>query len=201
MAIVLFLGHDVKEYMQKGEKTIQELLKASSILCEQCLRAMKRHSRYNESCIVLISNITDETVTDRTLLETYKGQHVVENSFRQLKGPNMASVIYLKNPKRIQALTMLFSFSLLIRALIQYRLRDGLKKHEAENPDVPIRAGWNGRPLKNPTFKLLYEQSINCYYERDGHNEYSFIWPHMEAQRIVESLLDLMGLSVSTLLV
>ena len=106
-----------------------------------CIQYMR-----NESCFVIISNITDEAVCDRELLTTYKGQHVVENSFRQLKGPNLASVIYLKNPARIQALTMLLSFSLLIRALIQHRLREGLKKHEEENPGQPIYAGWNYRP-------------------------------------------------------
>jgi len=58
----------------------------------------------NESSFVIISNVGKETASDRELLVTYKGQQVVENSFRQLKGPNLASVIYLKNPDRIQAL-------------------------------------------------------------------------------------------------
>ena len=160
--------------------------------CRQYLR--------NESCIVLISNVADETVTDRYLVETYKGQQVVENSFRQFKGPNLASVIYLKNPVRIQALTMILSLALLLRALIQFRLRDGLKKHETDNPGVPIMAGWAGRPLKNPTYKLLYEQSINCYYMRDSPGKYIFVWPFAETRQIVESLLALMGLTVSSVL-
>ena len=161
-------------------------------ICRQYIR--------NESCFVIISNITDNTTTDRELLEIYKGQHVVENSFRQFKGPNMASVIYLKNPTRIQALTMILSFSLLIRALIQYRLRAGLKEHQEDNPDIPIYAGWNGRKLANPTFKLFYEQTINCYYEREKSGEYSFIWPYTEAQYIVGSLLSLMGETVASIL-
>ena len=154
----------------------------------------------NKSCLVIISNVIDESVTNRELLETYKGQHVVENSFRQLKSPNLASVIYLKNPKRIGALTMLLTFSLLIRALIQYRLRDGLQKHAEQNPGVPIYAGWGGRELKNPTFKLLYEHSANCYYEREGRGEYLFEWPFSETRMYVEPLLALMGISVKTLL-
>ena len=154
----------------------------------------------NGSCIVLISNVLDETVTDRNLVETYKGQQVVENSFRQFKGPNLASVIYLKNPVRICALTMVLSLALLLRALIQYRLRDGLKKHEADNPGVPIMAGWAGRPLKNPTYKLLYEHSINCYYKCERRGQYSFMWPFVETRQIVESLLSLMGVTVKTLL-
>jgi len=169
------------------------------IQVEQKERACCEYIR-KESCFAIISNVTDETVTSRELLETYKGQHVVENSFRQLKGPNLASVIYLKNPIRIQGLTMLLSFSLLIRAIIQYRLRDGLAKHEQDNPGQPIYAGWGGRPLTKPTFKLLYEHSINCYYEREGPGEYSFIWPYSEAKYIIGSLLKLMGLTISSIL-
>ncbi|MCL1809459.1 MAG: IS1634 family transposase [Clostridiales bacterium] len=162
---------------------------------EACLRHVR-----NESCFVIISNITDKTTTDRELLETYKGQYAVENSFRQLKGPSLASVIYLKNPKRIQALTMILSFSLLLRALIQHRLRAGLAKRQKDCPGEPVYAGWNGRELKNPTFKLLYEQAANCFYEREKLGEYSFIWPHAEAQYIVGSLLLLMGETVGSIL-
>ena len=162
-------------------------------------RECRQHLQ-NESCIVLISNVIDETVTDRCLIETYKGQQTVENSFRQFKGPNLASVIYLKNPARIQALTMILSLALLLRALIQYRLRDGLKKHNEENPGVPIMAGWGGRPLKSPTYKLLYEHSINCYYQRESWGKYRFVWPYVETKQLVESLLALMGLTVKSIM-
>jgi transposase len=155
----------------------------------------------NESCIVLISNLTDaEAVTNKELLEIYKGQYVVENSFRQLKTPSMASVIYLKNPTRIAGLTMLLSFSLLVRAIIQYRMRDGLKKHEGEKPDEPIYAGWAGRPLKSPTYKLLYEHSINCRFDHTERDEYSLVWPDVETKHYVMSLLTLMGVKLSDLL-
>lgn len=76
-------------------------------------------------CIVLISNVGEEVSGKRELLQTYKGQQVVEISFRELKSPSMASVIYLKNPERIQTLSMLLSFALLVRAIIQYRMRRG----------------------------------------------------------------------------
>ena len=89
---------------------------------ETCKQYMRR-----ASCFVILSNIIDESTSNQDLLKTYKGQTVVENSFRQLKGPNLASVIYLKNPKRIQGLIMILSLSLLLRAIIQYRMRSGLK--------------------------------------------------------------------------
>ena len=116
------------------------------------------------SRIVLISNVGEEVAGNRKLPQTYKGQQVVENSFRELKSPSMASVIYLKNPERIQALSMLLSFALLVRAIIQYRMREGLKKFKEKHPGEVLRAGWGGRNLERPTYKLLYEHSANCYF-------------------------------------
>ena len=46
MPIILFLGHDVKEYMEKGEKIIEGLLNEGALICEICLRPMKAHSSY-----------------------------------------------------------------------------------------------------------------------------------------------------------
>ena len=152
-----------------------------------------------ESYFVLISNVTDG-MSDEDLLKTYKGQHVVENSFRLLKSPQLASVIYLKNQTRIQALNMLLTFSLLLRALIQYRLREGLKTFKEEHPNEEIYAGWAGRPLKNPTFKLLYEHSINCCFERECLGKYSFGWLSLDTRERVEPLLRLMNLSLELLL-
>jgi len=152
-----------------------------------------------ESCFVLISNVTDG-MSDEELVRTYKGQQVVENSFRMLKGPQLASVIYLKNPERIKVLNMLLTFSLLLRALIQYRLREGLKAFEEAHPNEKIPAGWGGRPLKAPTFKLFYEHSVNCCFERESLDRYSFAWPSAETRARVEPLLKLMGLTLENIM-
>ena len=117
-----------------------------------------------------------------------------------LKGPQLAPVIYLKSPARIKVLHMLLTFSLLLRALIQYRLREGLKGFEEEHPEEAIPAGWGGRPLKAPTFKLLYEHSVNCCFERESLGRYSFAWPSAETRARVEPLLKLMGLSLASIL-
>ena len=152
------------------------------------------------SCIVLISNVEEEEQGDRELVEIYKGQQVVENSFRELKTPSMASVIYLKNPERIKALSMLLSLSLLIRAIIQFRMREGLKEFNKENPGIKLRVGWGGRPLESPTYKLLYEHSVNCYYEREEEGVYSYAWSSSETRERVETLLKLMKITLNDLI-
>lgn len=152
------------------------------------------------SCIVLISNVGEETAGDRELLQTYKGQQVVENSFRTLKSPSMASVIYLKNPERIRALSMLLSLALLVRAIIQYRMREGLKKYEEEHPGEVLRAGWGGRRLEKPTYRLLYEHSVNCYFEKEEMGVYSYSWSSVETKERVGILLYLMGIRLEELI-
>ena len=152
------------------------------------------------SCIVLISNVREEEQGNIELVQIYKGQQVVENSFRELKSPSMASVIYLKNPERIKALSMLLSLSLLIRAIIQYRMREGLKEFNNENPGVKLRAGWGGRTLENPTYRLLYEHSVNCYFEKEGVGIYSYAWSSVETRERVETLLNLMKITLNDLL-
>lgn len=158
------------------------------------------HQRYlrNESSFVVISNVING-LSDYELLKTYKGQQVVENSFRLLKEPQLASVIYLKNPLRIAAMNTLLSFSLLLRAIVQHRLRTGLEAFESENPGVKVYSGWGGRPLKNPTFKLFYEHTINCRFERENYHHYSFSWPHFEARAMIEPLLAFLGYSLEQL--
>ena len=153
-----------------------------------------------ESCIVLISNIGEEEQGDKELVQIYKGQQVVENSFRELKSPSMASVIYLKNPERIEALGMLLSLSLLIRAIIQYRMREGLKEFNHENPGAKLRAGWGGRVLETPTYRLLYEHSINCYFEKEEEGVYSYAWSSVETRERVETLLKLMKITLGDLI-
>jgi len=197
--------HSTKEKWPPGRRsvstkpTITEIYQVKVMDIEFNEERRAQHMQ-NESTFVLISNLTEHCTTDEELLKIYKGQHIVETSFRQLKSPSLASVIYLKNPTRIQALTMLLNFSLLIRAIVQYRMRSGLKTHFEENPTATISAGWAGRPLVNPTFKLFYEHSINCKYEHVQRDEYRFMWPSVEIKELVLPLLELMGLSPASIL-
>ncbi|MDR0460348.1 MAG: hypothetical protein LBH62_02760 [Nitrososphaerota archaeon] len=48
-----------------------------------------------QSCFVLVSNAGE--LSDREVVLAYKGQSVVENSFRLLKSFAVGSVVYLKD--------------------------------------------------------------------------------------------------------
>ena len=157
------------------------------------------HFRHNESCFVLIGNLGEET-TDREFLGIYKGQQIVENSFMILKKPCLASVIYLKNENRIRALTMILSLGLMVRAILQYRMRQGLAVYQKENPGKALKAGWGTKKLTAPTFQLLFEYSRNHYYLKTGPDEYSFCFDSDENEVRLTILLSLMNLTVSDLI-
>lgn len=184
-----------------GKETKPKIEEKWRIRIKEIEKKEKESQEYikKESCIVLISN-AGEKYSDKELIKTYKGQQVVENSFRELKSPAMAFVIYLKTPARIKALTMVLTVSLLIRAIIQYRLREGLRKFEEKEPGKKLKAGWGGRPLTNPTYRLFYEHSINCCYEKESMNDYSYTWPNLETRERVEILLMLLGERLDSLL-
>jgi len=108
--------------------------------------------KQSEECFVLVSNVPVEEATDKDIVAYYKDQMVVEIDFRYYKEPCLASVIFLKHPHRVRALMMLLNVSLLIRALIQYKLRKGRKEWTGELPKI----GYNGAKLQDsPTFAFL----------------------------------------------
>jgi transposase len=198
------IERNVKEVWQRGRRKatttpkIVETFRVADVEISNDEEICKLFMQ-NESCFVLISSVLDG-MDNRELLATYKGQQVVENSFRQLKHPQLASVMYLKSPQRLKALSMVLSFSLLIRAVIQHRMREGLSKFREENPGAKLKVGWNGRELANPTYMLLYEHSFDCYFEREERGKYSFEWPYVESEERVGALLSLMGLDVLDLI-
>ena len=63
--------------------------------------------REEAGCFVLISNTPAEgtgSMSARDLLTTYKDQHSVENNFAFLKDPVFVNALFLKSPRRIEAL-------------------------------------------------------------------------------------------------
>ena len=79
-------------------------------------------------------------------------------------------------------------------------MREGLKEFNEENPGVKLRAGWGGRTLEKPTYKLLHEHSVNCYFEREEAGVYSYAWSSSETRERVETLLKLMKITLNDLI-
>lgn len=148
-----------------------------------------------EECFVLITNVFDLSKQD--VLKDYKNQQVVEIEFRLLKEPNMVSAVFLKKPERIESLMMLINISLLVRALVQYRMRKGLSSYQGELP----RIGRNfGKLQDNPTFKFLQDCLTGMCFLRRGNEDYGLhLINDREAQR-ADILIGFIGYTIEELL-
>lgn len=102
---------------------------------------------------ILATNDLDETAySDEQMLREYKEQQKVEGGFRFLKDPwFMVDSIFLKSPKRIEALMMVMTLCLLVYNIAQYKLRSIL---EEKNETLPNQLG---KPVKNPTLRWVFQ--------------------------------------------
>jgi transposase len=90
--------------------------------------------------------------TDKAMLEEYKEQQDVEKGFRFLKDPwFMVDSVFLKLPRRIEALMMVMTLCLMIYNVGQYRLRHKLQE---EDDTLPNQLG---KEVKNPTLRWIFQ--------------------------------------------
>ncbi len=87
------------------------------------------------SCFVLIANLKEEHSSYQVLKE-YKAQNNVETSFKFLKDPLFVGPIYLKKPKRVEALAYVLLIALLLFGILERRVREAMKA-ESEPLIIP----------------------------------------------------------------
>lgn len=101
--------------------------------------------------IVATNELDEAALSNEALLAAYKEQSVVERGFRFLKEPLFhASSFFLKSVKRIMALLMIMTLSLMVYAALEYRARQALKQHQETFPDQ------KGRETQNPTARWIF---------------------------------------------
>jgi transposase len=102
--------------------------------------------------ILATNDLDREHYPDAQLLQEYKEQQQVEGGFRFLKDPwFMVDSIFLKLPRRIEALMMVMTLCLLVYNLAQYRLRQTLKE---QNQTLPNQLK---QPVQNPTMRWIFQ--------------------------------------------
>ncbi|CAB3395595.1 IS1634 family transposase [Kyrpidia spormannii] len=109
--------------------------------------------RRRDSTFVLISNVPrTRRADDAELLRDYKGQIEVENLFRALKQPYFVHGIFVKTPKRVLALAYVFLLGLLVYAIIQHRVRQGMRQ------DQQTALAIAGAKFRSPTTRTLLKE-------------------------------------------
>src|SRR5215207_6346861 len=102
--------------------------------------------------IIATNELDSELLSNRDLLDNYKGQQSVERGFRFLKDPLfMTSSVFLKTQERIIALGMIMCLCLLVYTLAQRYLREKLKEL---NTSVPNQLG---QQTSKPTMRWVFQ--------------------------------------------
>ena len=102
--------------------------------------------------IIATNELDDKLLSNRELLENYKGQQSVERGFRFLKDPLfMTSSVFLKTQERIVALAMIMCLCLLVYTLAQRYLRQKLKDFDSSVPNQL------GKPTRIPTMRWVFQ--------------------------------------------
>jgi transposase len=101
----------------------------------------------------------DLTLSDEEILQAYKEQGTVERGFRFLKnGQLRLTPVYLKSPSRIQALSFVMCFALMVYAIIENQLRSSLAKEDETiciQHNGPADYKNNARPTLMKVFALF----------------------------------------------
>lgn len=102
---------------------------------------------------ILATNVLDvEQLDVNRALREYKAQQGVERGFRFLKDPLFfASSVFLKSPKRIEALGLIMGLCLLVYNLGQRQLRKALKQ---KAQTIPSQLG---KPTATPTLRWVFQ--------------------------------------------
>ena len=110
---------------------------------EEIQREKERLGRF-----ILATN--DCEIDPNTLLDWYKEQGAVERGFRFLKDNSFhISEIFLKNPDRIAAVSMLMVLSLMVYTVTQWQIREILREQKKTVRDVK-------KQTAKPTTKRIY---------------------------------------------
>ena len=132
------------EQIIAGYKIVAEFGKNA----EAIARLLNKKGRF----ILATNDLERANYTDQMMLEEYKEQQNVEGGFRFLKDPwFMVDSIFLKSPKRIEALMMVMTLCLMIYNIAQYKLRQSLKD---KNETLPNQLK---KPVQNPTMRWIFQ--------------------------------------------
>jgi transposase len=111
------------------------------------------HAVQRKASFLVATNVLDaDQLPEQELIQTYKDQHSVERGFSFLKDPLfLASSVFVKNPTRIVALSLVMVLCLLVYRLAEQRLRAQLA---ATGQTVPNQLK---QPTDRPTMRWIFQ--------------------------------------------
>lgn len=149
---------------RKGEEPLTVTKYRIELDITEPTTAQLQDLRERASAFVLITTESADVWSDLDILREYKGQSNVETRFRFLKHPLVVDGIFLKSPRRIEALAYVVMLALLVAAFIERRVRFALAK---SNQIIEIVGK---RKTNRPTIRVILDMlsTVNMVYVDDG---------------------------------
>lgn len=113
-----------------------------------------------ESCFIIATDRPasgPDAIGDRELLNAYKDQFKVEGRIKSAKGPLEVAPVFLKTPRRLASLTLVYVIALMAYTLIQ---RDTRTRLAAAGATIPGNIGFTDKPTTEVVFRLM--ENIWC---------------------------------------
>jgi transposase len=147
---------EVKKYAKKGKPKLGEEKILVGFKVESSFERngeeINKISNKKGRFILATNDLDKENYLDQLMLSEYKEQQNVEGGFRFMKDPwFMLDSIFLKSPKRIEALMMVMTLCLMVYNIAQYKLRNQLKE---KNETLPNQLN---KQIKNPTVRWIFQ--------------------------------------------
>lgn len=129
--------------------------------------ALRRESR-TDGVFPIVTNLAPSRAPKKEVLLIYKYQPYVEKRHALLKTELETAPVYLKKPNRVVGLLHAVFLAMMLDALIERTLRQGMRRQGLES--LPILP--EGRESKTPTTARLLEMfSDVCWYEFERERE------------------------------
>jgi len=118
--------------------------------------------------------VTNTGWNAKKILKTYKEQPYLEKRFCTLKSILEVAPVFLKKPKRIEAMLLLYFFALMVVSLIERQIRQSMEQQEiAALPILP-----QGMKTKSPTInnlRYLFRDTVMVVLELPQTNQTAFL--------------------------
>jgi transposase len=105
--------------------------------------------REEAGCFVLLTSVPAEEKKGIDILKIYKEQDGIERNFAFLKDPLVANDVFLKTPRRIEAMGLVLVLSLLL-----WRLMERTMRRKAKEEHLRLQ-GWNNADTLKPTSFMM----------------------------------------------
>jgi transposase len=172
-----------------GTRKIQRITYRLKVSLRPREQAIAR-ARKEAGCFVLITNEPEESsggLSSKELHRAYHDQHSVEQNFGFLKDPVIVNALFLKSPRRIEALGLILVLALMIWRLMERTMRVSLKENDSKV------VGWNNRQTSRPTSFMMTTKFVSVIVIRT--DERRFLAEPLDP--VQERYLQILGLSTA----